>query len=167
MFALDRQLTFAHARLAIECVDEPVVVESEAVFSPKLPIGMRIDSCIRDTLLIEVTQDEVFSIALETGPHRDWEGSFESGEALDAVVLSHRSGDVGAVAMRDPEWFRDTYGLQIIHAGCSGPRKLTATFKADASTKVVIQLACAWTNEPKNDQEALSPWFAVDAALQF
>lgn len=71
--------------------------------------------------------------------------------------------------MRDPEWLCDRYGLIWLDANSAVSRthSVTATYRALNRAQVNVQVAYAWISHPKSDQEADSPWFAVDLAMSF
>lgn len=166
MFELHRELAFARVRLKVDCASEPVVTADGVSAMPKLPQGMRVDGSILYAVELSVDAGEKFSISLDVTPAEGWEADRESGENLDASVFSQASGDIAALAMRDPEWFCDTFGLKCLDASpASEAPNLSATYKADAASKITVQAAAAWIMNPISDDEAFSPSFAVDITL--
>jgi hypothetical protein len=167
MFEVQQDLPFATLRIAINGTSAPVTLGETDKSAPALPNGMRIDGCQIDTLSAELVAGEQISILIVAEPLADWAASVESGESLDAFVFTHSSGAVGAVAMRDADWFCQHYRLEQtedVHS-IADAKRFSATYRATAPTLINIQVAYAWLMKPVTAQEALSPWFAVDNAL--
>lgn len=169
MFEISRKFAFAHMRLAIDCPEHLTVIADAASISPKLPVGMRVDHCQLDSLMFQAEAKDGFTIILQAHPKAGWEADYESGEALDAIVYSDAFGSVGSIAMRDPDWMCDRYGLECIDAShrTVPAGELIATYRTKARVEIVIQATCAWIENPATEQEADSPSLAVDKALIF
>ena len=168
MFVHRRTFRFADVTLAVT-TDCPVVTETEAVAChPVLPEGTRIDWCSRDTVKIRCNAGARFSVSLSFQPNVDdgWEAGLETGEALDAVGFDCPEGHVASVGMRDPDWLAATYDLRLLEAN-SDACNLLATYEAATDTDVSLQIAMAETSGPLCEGEDVSPWYAVDLALDF
>ncbi|MEC9343472.1 MAG: hypothetical protein VYD64_06470 [Pseudomonadota bacterium] len=169
MFEIGREFAFARMRLAIDCPGHPVVTADAASVSPRLPEGMRVDRCQLDALMFQAEAKVGFTIILQAHPNAGWEADYESGESLDAIVYSDAFGSVGSIAMRDPDWMCRRYDLECVDASqhTTPAGELIATYRSRARVEITIQASCAWIQKSTTEQEANSPWFAVDKALIF
>lgn len=168
MFALRRRFRFADIELSVKS-EGPVSVCQDAVrCNPELPEGMRIDCCSLDSVMIDCREGDQLTVGLALRPANpdEWEMGWNPGEALDAMSFESRAGDVGVIAMRDPDWMQANYGLRFLDAD-TALTSLQATYEATTSTKPLVQVAVAWTSNASTEQETLSSWFAVDKALKF
>ncbi len=157
---------FGDILLELEATSAVTTTDDAAPERPILPDGMRVDGCWLHTTLIECDIGEVFTVALRLQPRNGWVASYASGEWLDAFELGSQNDGVAAVGMRDPEWLCQRFALVSLDASSpAGNQALRATYKSLSKTRIEIQTAHAWTNHPKTDQEANSPWFAVDLAM--
>lgn len=168
MFVLRRSFQFADLELTVNSKCPAAAHQSQIPCHPDLPKGMRIDWCSLDSVVVDCIAGSRFTIGLKVQPATadGWEMNRETGEALDAITLRSRSGHVACVAMRDPDWMATRFALHLVSAS-SDISNLTATYEATGPTRPIVQIALAETSNPSNEQEALSPWFAVDKALNF
>jgi hypothetical protein len=165
---LRRSFDFADFQLSVKS-ENPVSVHKESVpCEPELPKGMRVDFCVLDSVAVECVEGSRFTVLFEMLPAQTggWEASPDPGEALEAIRFESRAGDVASIAMRDPEWMEQKYNLRLIGTDNSD-WSWAVTYQAKTSTRPRIEVAVAWIKKPLSDQEALSPWFAVDKALNF
>lgn len=166
MFAHRRRFPFAEFRLEIQTVSTTRMIHDAEPVCPTLPVGMRIDDCRLFAVSIACSAGETLTICLEVFPAEEWTAELATGEWLDGFELESRDG-TAALGMRDPEWLCDRFGLVSLEASSATarPHRCTATYKSLSRTQIDLQAACAWTHNPKTEQEALSPWFAVDLAM--
>ncbi|WP_420413433.1 hypothetical protein [Roseibium sp.] len=167
MFELHRSNWFADIRLLVD-IKKPVsgVRDSESCF-PELPDGMRIDHCVLDALTFTADEGACFKISMKIEPKPNLNSNWEAGQALDAMVFDDAAGNTACIGMRDPDWMETEFPIRVLRASTRDALHLAAFYEVFASTKVTVEFATAWTINASNEQEALSPWFAVDRTLSF
>jgi hypothetical protein len=166
MFLFRRQYPFSNVSLKIQSDASVGLIRDELAF-PTLPEGMRVDDCWILEFGVDCGADQSLMLELEIDPTADWSGGFATGEWLDAVELESADGDCAAVGMRDPDWLSAQFDLELIKANHRDrpPLLFSATYRTRRAASMTIQLACAVSRSTKSDQEAVSPWFAVDLAM--
>lgn len=167
MLAFQRTFRFADVQLSVRS-EGPVSTALSERCHPKLPQGMRIDWCTVATVTLDCVAGARFAVGLTLQPAAEagWEMDQETGEAFDGTSFCSSNGDVAFVAMRDPDWLANRFALRVVDAS-QGIAPLTVTYEAAEATSPIIQIAIAETMRPSNEQEALSPCFATDVALDF
>lgn len=167
MFELRKSYWFADFCLVIETMHSVSVAEVVEHQVLGLPDGMRLDRCVRQKLSFSSAPDECFQVNLDLHPKLGLSSEWESGEALDAIVLSDASGSAVCVGMRSPDWMVSKHPLEILSASAGNAHSLSASYEVKTLSNITIELVTAWTMNALTEQEALSPWFAVDRTLSF
>lgn len=135
-----------------------LVNRSEAI--PKLLNGQRVDACKTITLRLLPRDSEtaIFSLDCELNP--DFETGPASGQFLDAWKMDgHKC--TGVYGMRDKEWW-EYHNIDAVEVT---EHKTTIQLQKSNSQLPKFEFSAAWVTNPTNEQEELSPWFAVDYAL--
>lgn len=160
---------FGEALLEIE-TDSAAVTAAEPIrVHPVLPKGMRVEDCRLYAFSLNCDVGQIVQVTLRLELLDGWTADFASGEFLDAFELENPAVGVAAIATRDPDWFHEQFGLEILQANNPSieGNVSSARYRASRAIRFDIQAAVAWTNKPTTDQETISSWFAVDLAMTY
>ena len=153
-------------RFRIETASPTRVLSDGEHRNVSLPRGMAVDWLIIDRIEVDAAAGDTLAISMGVMPSEGGEGSDEPGECLDAIVVEQPTGEIGAVALRSPDWMTQRHGIEVIEAFASN-ELFSTQYRIMRPQKIIVEAAYALTFTPKDKQAALSPWFAVDKALQF
>ena len=138
-------------------------IVSSQTSEPILPDGQRVDGCLVSTLKCRLQAGDSAILVLQSKLNDGFKADIATGQYLDAMEIGGRTLSA-AFGMRDAEWF---YHLPAL---TSQPLPSNAEFKtqlsAESACEFEVEFAAAWTINPANEQEEVSPWFAIDLAMK-
>lgn len=131
--------------------------------APKLQRGQRVDACHFAEIRRPAGEAAEIAVVLEWDAPADADIGPDSGELLEATSLD--TDDLTAtVATRDGEWIEAQPGLRLMEFRGDNNSTLHVIEIAGAAA-LTFRAAIAWTHNPISEDEAVAPWFAVDAVL--
>lgn len=133
--------------------------------SLSLPEGMRVDGFNYQAAEVLLQKQDYLEAEVQFKPKLNAQALSSTGQFLAAYEVEYQKNCEGAYAIRDENWFEQTYNLKLDSIETSDTGSFSR-FKANKNTTFNFEVAAAWTANAQTDQEKNSPWFAVDKLLR-
>ena len=125
--------------------------------------GRRVDVCRTAAVSRPAGDAAKVVVTLEWSLLDGFETFLDTGEALEASSIEGE-GLIACVGMRDGVWIDARPGLGLISFEGGATRSIFE-IEIDQGAAMLFTAAAAWTLNPKDENEEVGPWFAVDLVL--